>query len=181
MTSWTRCWLAALFVGCSPLVVGWIESFVDFDFFHHDFHFLDYQQHPKRSPQRVRNFKKRSLNRAVLTHPDQLAIHNLKTTTTGEGRRVTRLTCNSGVNFRNRYECWSQWSIQCIQQWPQFLHVWIRTSWKCIHHRMSVSNGWVLSLKIQFFLSIRASRTSTRLSSRFYPAFRPLKRRKMSE
>ena len=42
---------------------------------------------------------------AVLTHPDQLATHILKTTTTGEDLRVTRLTCNSGVNFRNRYEC----------------------------------------------------------------------------
>ena len=33
MTSWTRCWLAALFVGCSPSVVCCTESFVDFDFF----------------------------------------------------------------------------------------------------------------------------------------------------
>ena len=32
MTSWTRCWLAALFVGCSPSVVCCTESFVDFDF-----------------------------------------------------------------------------------------------------------------------------------------------------
>ena len=42
--------------------------------------------------------KRRSLNRAVLTHPDQLATHILKTTTTGEDLRVTRLKCNSGVN-----------------------------------------------------------------------------------
>ena len=33
MTSWTRCWLATLFVGCSPLVVCSTESFIDFDFF----------------------------------------------------------------------------------------------------------------------------------------------------
>ena len=32
MTSWTRCWLAELFVGCSLSVVCCTESFVDFDF-----------------------------------------------------------------------------------------------------------------------------------------------------
>ena len=32
MTPWTQCWLAALFVGCSPSVVCCTESFVDFDF-----------------------------------------------------------------------------------------------------------------------------------------------------
>ena len=37
--------------------------------------------------------------------PDQLATHILKTATTGEDLRVTRLTCNSGVNFRNQYGC----------------------------------------------------------------------------
>ena len=33
MTSWTRCWLAELFVGCSPSVVRCTERFVDFVFF----------------------------------------------------------------------------------------------------------------------------------------------------
>ena len=111
----------------------------------------------------------------------QLATHILKTTTTGKDLRVTRLTCNSGVNFRNRYHCWSQWPIQCIQLWSQLLLVWIWIFWKFIHHRMSVSSGLVLSLKIEFLHSIRVSRTSTRLSSHFYPAFRLLKRRDKSE
>ena len=89
-------------------------------------------------------------------------------TTTGEDLRVTRLTCNSGVNFRNRYECWSQWPIQCSQLWSQYFLAWIWISWKFTHHRMSVSNIRVLSLKIQFLLSIRVSRTSTRLSNHFF-------------
>ena len=42
--------------------------------------------------------------RVVLIHPDQLTIHILKTTTIGEDLCVTRLTCNNGVNFRNRYD-----------------------------------------------------------------------------
>ena len=131
----------------------------------------------RKAPHRRLEIKKVS-ERAVLTHPDQLATHILKTTTIGEDLSVTRLTCNSGINFRNRYGCWSQWPIQCIQLWSQFLLVWIWISWKSIHHRMSVLNGWVLSLKIQFLPSIRVNKTSTRLSSHFYSAFRLLKRKK---
>ena len=144
-----------------------------------DFHFLDYQGHPK-SPHRRLEIKEVS-ERAVLTYPDQLAIHILKPTTTGEDLGITRLTCNSGVNFGNRYDCWSQWPIQCIRLWSQFLLAWIWISLKCIHHRMSVSNRWVLSLKIQFLLSICVSRTSIRPSSHFHLVFRLLKRRKTSE
>ena len=179
MTSWTRCWLAALFVGCSPSVVCCIQSFVDFDFF--PVIFISWiTKDTRKAPHRRLEIKNVS-ERAVLTHPDQLAIHILKTATTGEDLSVTRLACNSGVNFRNLYDCWSQWPIQCIQLWSQLLLAWIWISWKFIHHRMSVSNEWVLSLKVQFPLSVRVSRTSTRLSSHFHPAFRLLKRRKMSE
>ena len=152
---------------CRLLAVGGLLhwKFCWFWSFLRDFHSLDYRELPKSSPQKVR--VKEVSERVVLTHPDQLAMHILKITTSGEHLRVTRLTCNSGVNFRNRYDCWSQWPIRFIQLWSQFFLVWIWISWKFIHHRMSVSNRWVLSLKIQFLLSIRVSRTSTRLSSHF--------------
>ena len=179
MTSWTRCWLAALFVVCSASVVGCIASFVDFDF--SPAIFLSWIIKDTRKAPHRRLEKKEVSERAVLTHPDQLATRILKITTTGEDLRVTRVTCSSGVNFGNWYNCWSQWPIQCIQLSSQFLLIWIWISWKSIHCPLSVSNGWALSLKIQFLLSIRVSRTSTRLSSHFYPAFRMLKRRKMSE
>ena len=135
MNSWTRCWLAVLFVGCSPSVVCWIESFVDFDFFSAIFIswiIKDIQKAPHRRLEEV--------SEQCGSDPlDQLATHFLKTTTTGERLRVTRLTCNSGVNFRNRYDCWSQRPIQCIQLWSQILLVWIWISWKFIHHQMSES------------------------------------------
>ena len=138
---------------------GWFWPFL------RDFHFLDYQGYPKALNRRLEI--KEVSERAVLTHPNQLAIHILKITTIGEDLRVTRLTCNSGVNFRNWYDCWSQWPIQCIPLWSQFLLVWIWISRKFIYYWMSVSNRWGLSLKIQFHLSIRISRTSTRVSSHF--------------
>ena len=153
---------------------GWLWLFLRY------FNSLDYQGHPKRSPQKVRDKRGLWTGRFWPT-PINSPHTSWKLPTTGEDLRVTRLTCNSGVNFRNRYDCWSQWPIQCSQLWSQFLLVWIWNSWKCIHHRMSVSNGWVLSLKIQFILSIRISQTSTSFSSHFYPAFRLLKRRKLSE
>ena len=58
----------------------------------------------KRFPQKVRD-KGRALNKTVLNHPDQLATYISETTTTSEDLRVTRLTCNSGVNLRNRSDC----------------------------------------------------------------------------
>ena len=146
-----------------------------------DFHYLNYQGHPKSSPQKVRDKEGLWKGGSDPLRWTRHRLHILKITTTGEDLRVTRLTCNSSVNFRNRYDHWSQWPIQCIQLWSQFLLVWIWISWKSIHHRMSVLNGWVLSLKIQFLPSIRVNKTSTRLSSHFYSAFRLLKRRKMSE
>ena len=177
-TSWTRCWLAALFIGCSPSVVCCTESLVDFDFFPRlSFSFFSIFKDIWNAPHRRLEIKEVS-EQDGSDQPDQPATHILKTTTTGEDHRVTRLTCNSGVNYRNRYDCWSQWPIQCIQLWSQFLLVWIWIIWICIHHRMSVSNGWILSLNIEFLLSIRFSTTSTRLSSHFYPVFRLLKRRK---
>ena len=135
-----------------------------------DFHFLDYQGHPKSSPQKVRNKKGLWTGRfwpTLINSPDT----SWKLPPLAKDLRKTRLTCKSGVSLRNRYDYWSQLALQCI--------IWI--SWKSIHHRMSVSKGWVLSPKIQFLLSICVSRTSTRLSNHFYPAFRLLKRRKMSE
>ena len=135
----------------------------------------------KHFPQVSLRDKRRGLNRAVLNYPDQLATRVLETTTTCEGLHVTRLTCNSNVSFRNRSDCWLQWPSQCSRLWSQclFISVWI--SWKSIHHRMSVSNGWILYLKISFLLSIGVDRKRTRLSSHFYPAFRLLKRRRKKQ
>ena len=169
---------------CRLLAVGRLLHWIFvcwFWLFLRDFPFLDNQEHPKRSPQKFRD-KRRALNRAVLTHPDQLATHILKTrsTTTGEDR-VTRLSCNSGVSFRNRSDCWSQWPSRCSQLWSHIFLVWIRISCKFNHHQRSVSNGWVLSPKIRFLLNIRVSWARTRLSSHFYPAFRLLKRSKKWE
>ena len=111
-----------------------------------DFHFLDNHGNPKHSPKKVRD-KRRTPNRAVVNHTDQLATHILETTTTGKDLRVTRLTCNNGVNFRNRSNCWSQWPFHSSRLCSRCLIVWIWISWKFIHHRMSVSNRWFLSLK----------------------------------
>ena len=177
MTSWTRCWLAALSVGCSPLVVRCTESF-DFDFFSAIFISWMIKDIRKCSLQKVRD--KGGLWTGRFWPNPINSPHILKTTSTGEDLHITRLTCDSGVNFRNQYDCWPQWPIQRIQLWSQFLLIWIRTSWKFIHYRMSVSNRWVLSLKIQLLLSIRISQTSTRLSSHFYTAFRLFKHRKMN-
>ena len=173
---WThKCWLAALFVGCSPSVVCCTEMFIGFDFFSTTF--ISWMIRTSEIlPQKVRD-KGTDLKRVFLNHPCQLATRILETTTTG----VTRLTCNSAINFWNQSDCWSQWPSQCSQLWSQYLLVWIWISWKCIHHRMSVSNRWVLSLKNRFLLSICVTRTRTRLNRRFWPAFRLLKRRKMSE
>ena len=95
---------------------------------------------------------------------------------------VTRLAYNSGVSFKHRSDFWSQWPFHCSQLWSGYLLVWIWISWKFIHHRMSVSNGWFLSLKIRFLLRIcvKSNTYKTELSF-FYPAFRLLKRRKMKE
>ena len=94
---------AALFVGWSPSAVCCTESFVDFDFFSAIFISWVFKD-IRKTPDRRLEIKEVS-ERAVLTHPDQLATHILKTTTTGEDLRVTRVTCNSGVNFRNWYDC----------------------------------------------------------------------------
>ena len=60
----------------------------------------------KHCPQKVSlRDKGRSLNRAVLKYHVQLATHILETTTTGEDLHVTGLTCDSGVDFRNRSDC----------------------------------------------------------------------------
>ena len=165
----TFCWL---------LTVGHLlhRKFCWFCLFLLDFHFFDYQGHLKSSPQKVRDkgglWKGRSDPSRSTRHAHlENYLH----------WRKTRLTCKSDVSFRSRFEFWLQWPIRCIQLWSQFLLVWIWITWKSILHRMSASNGWVLSLNIQFLLSIRVSRTRTRLSSHFYPAFRLLKRRKMSE
>ena len=177
MTSRTQCWLAAFLSAVPRRSSAALKYFVDFDFF--SAIFISWIIKDIRNAPHRRLEIKRSLNRAVLTHPDQLATHILETTTTGEDLRVTRLTCNSGVNFKNQSHCWSQCPSRCSQLWLRIFLVWIWICWKFIHHRMSVSNGWVLSLRIQFLLSIRASRTRTRLSSHFYPAFRLFKRRKL--
>ena len=103
---------------------------------------------PKRFPQEVRG-----LSTGRSEHPDQLAPHILQTTTTGEDLRVSKLTRNSGFNFRNRSDSWSKWPSQCSRLWSQYLLVWVWISWKCIHYRMSVSNGWVLPLKKKSVLS----------------------------
>ena len=150
---------------CRLLAVGRLLhwKFCWFWLFLRDFHSLDKPGHPKRSPQNVRDKGGLWTGRFWPTW-----THILKTTTTSEDLRVTRLTCNCGVSFRNRYYCLSQWPVQCSRLWSEFLLVWIWISWKFIHRRMLVSNGWVLSLKIQFLLSIRVSRTSTGLSSLFF-------------
>ena len=78
----------------------------------------------KRFPQKVSlRDKRRALNRAVLNYPDQLATYSLETTTTGKDLRVTRLTCNGGVNFRNRSDCWSQCPSQTSQLFSQCLFI----------------------------------------------------------
>ena len=128
MTSWTRCLLAVIFVGCSPTIVCWIESFVDLDF--SSAIFISWIIKDIRKAPHVRLKMKEVPERAVLTDPDQLAIHMLKITISNKDLRVTRLTCNSGVNFRNGYDCWSQWPIQCSQLRSQFLLVSIWISWK---------------------------------------------------
>ena len=58
----------------------------------------------ERSPLKVRD-KRRSLNRAVLTHPDELSTHILEITTAAENFRLTRLSCNSSVSFRKQSDC----------------------------------------------------------------------------
>ena len=156
---------------CRLLAVGRLLNwkFCWFWLFLRDFHFLDYQGHPKSPPQKVR--VKGGLWTGRFWPTPINSPHTSWKLPPLAKACVTRLTGNSGVNFRNR----------CIQLWSQFLLVWIWISWKFIHHRISVSNGWVLSLKILFLLSIRVSRTSTRLSSHFYPTFRLLKPRKTGE
>ena len=168
MTSWTRFWLAALFVGCSPSVVCYTESFVDFGFFSAIFIswlFKDIRNAPHR------RLEIKEISEQHGSDPPRLTRH----THLGNDLRVIRLTCkqwcyltyNNGVSFRNRSDCWSQWPAQCSQLWSHCLLVWIWIPWKFIHHRMSVSNGWVLSLKIRFLLRICVSQTRTRLSSHF--------------
>ena len=179
MTSWTRCWLAALFVGCSPSVVCCTESFVDFDFF--SAIFISWIIKDIRNAPHRRSAIKEVSEQGGSDPPRSTRHTHLENYHHWRRLHVTRLTCNIGINFRNRCDCWSQWPFQCTQLWSQFLLVWVWISWKFIHHRMSVSNGWVLSLKMSFLLSICVSWTSTRLSSHFYPAFRLLKRRKKSE
>ena len=95
--------MAALFVGCLPSVVGCTEIYVDFEISLAIF-ISWIIKGIRNAPQRRLEIKEVS-ERAVLTHPDQLAIHILKTATTGEDLSVTRLACNSGVNFRNLYDC----------------------------------------------------------------------------
>ena len=52
------------------------------------------------SPQKVGD--KAGLSTGVVqTQPNQLATHMLETTTIGKHLYVNRLTCNSGVSFRN--------------------------------------------------------------------------------
>ena len=129
MTSLTRCWLAALFVSCSPSVVCWIEfSAIFISWIIKD---------SRKAPHRRLEIKE--VSKQGGSDPPQSIRHTLKTTATDEDLRVTRLTFNSGVNFRNRYDCWSQRPIQCIQLWSQILLVWIWISWKFIHHQMSES------------------------------------------
>ena len=95
--------------------------------------------------------KQRTLKSGVLNHPVQHTTHILDNTTTGDDFWVTRLTCNYGVNFRNRFDCWSQWpSAQSVIVIMACLLIWIWISWKFIHYQMLVSNGQVPSLNISF-------------------------------
>ena len=77
--------------------------FVDFDFFSAIF-ITWIIRDIRNAPHRRLEIKKVS-EQGGSDPPDQLATHILKTATTGEDLRVTRLTCNSDVNFRNRYDC----------------------------------------------------------------------------
>ena len=145
---------------CRLLAVGRLLNvkFCWFWLFLHDFHLLDHQGHPKTCPQKVRD--KEGLWKGGSDPLRSTRHRHLENYHHWWGPSCNWLTCNSGVNFRNQYDCWSQWPIQCIELWSQFLLVCIWTSWKFIHHRMSVSNGWVLSLKIQFLLSIRVRQSN---------------------
>ena len=146
MTWWTRCWLAALFVGCLKSVVCCTETFVDFVF--SSAIFISWIIKDIRNAAHRRLEIKEVFERGDSEPPRSTRhTHILKIITTGKDLRVSRLTCNGGASFRNRYDCWSQWPVQCSQLWSQFLLVWIWISSKVIHHRMSVSDGWVLSLK----------------------------------
>ena len=166
---------------CRLLTVGRLLhwKFCLFWLFLSNFRFLDCQGHVKSFPQKVRN--KGGLWTGWFWPTPINSPHTLWKPPLVKDLCVTWLTCNSGVRFRNRYDYWLHWPIQPVQLWSQFLLVRIRISWKFIHHWMSVSNSWVLSLKIKFLLSIRVSRRRTRPSSHFYPAFRLLRHRKMSE
>ena len=118
-----RAFCRLLAVGC---LLNW--KFCWFWLYLRDFHFLDYQGHPKSSPQKIRD--NWGLWKGGSDPPWSTRHTHLEITTTGEDLSITRLTCKSGVNFRNRYVCWSQWPIQSIQLWSQFFLVWIWTSWK---------------------------------------------------
>ena len=77
-------------------------------------------------------------------------------------------TCNSDVSLWNWSNCWSQWPSEYCRLWSQCPLIWIWISWKFILYRTSVSNKWVLSLKIWFLLSIHISQKLTRQSSHLY-------------
>ena len=75
----------------------------------------------ERFPQRVSVRDKRgALNRAALNHPDQLATHDLDTTTKVEDHRATKLTLQHWCQVQKPVY-WSQWSFQCSRLWPQCL------------------------------------------------------------
>ena len=161
------CWLLAF-----GRLLHW--NFCWFWLFLRDFHFMDYHESPKRSPQKVRDHFWRLWTGRSWTTPINSPHTSWKPPPLAKYLRVTRI-CNGGVNWRNRSGCWSQWPSQCWRLWSRCLLVWIWISWKFVHRRMPISNGWILSLKIRSRLSVRVS-----LNSHFYPAFRLLKRRKIS-
>ena len=128
MTSQTRCWLAVLFVCCSEFVVV-----VDFDFFSAILLSWIIIEIPNAPHKRL------EINGGLWTRQSwTVPINSPHTSWTqpllAKYLRVTK-PCDSGVNLRNRYDCWSQRPSQCWRLRSRCLLVWFWIFEKNIHYR----------------------------------------------
>ena len=154
---------------CQLLAVGRLLhwDFCWFWLFLRDLNFLDNHGNPKRCPQKVRD-KWRALNKAVLNNLDQLTIHILETTNTGEDLRVTRLISNSGVSFRNRSEFWIAIVLSMLTVVVTMSYLRLNLNFRKIYSSSNVSIKRMVSVPENSIPSQHSRQSRSRLSSPFY-------------
>ena len=136
---------------------------------------MNNHENPNLSPQKIR-VKGRTVNKAVLNHPDQFAIHMWETKPLAKYFRVTR-TCNSGVSLRKPVRLLIAIALSMLTiTRSSRLNLNFRKMY--LSSNVSIKRMASVLKKVRFPLCIRVSKTLSVVSSHLHPA---LTRTEMSE